>query len=114
MKPGNFLQWYPGDPEDGDLDTVATPPPRRVPACPSDLIAGESIGASPSIFNTRQINRSNQGSVRTDPVNPRWLSDQDESDNGTRVSNPWGSYTRPTPPSGDDDGVEPGMPPLAA
>jgi hypothetical protein len=70
MKPGDVLQWYPGDPEDGDLDAVATPPPCRVPTCPSDLIAGESIGASPKFFHTRRVNRSNQGSIRTDPMNP--------------------------------------------
>ena len=48
--------------------TVATPAPRRVPTCPSNLITVKSIRSLPNIFNTHQMTRPNQRSVN--PMNP--------------------------------------------
>jgi hypothetical protein len=109
MKPGNASQWYYGDPKDLDLESVKTPKPWRVPTCPSDLITGESIGASPNIFNTRQMNGLITRGSRIGATNLSVRYKQDEPDGHIRVGNPWGSFTRPAPPKDDDDDADPGM-----
>jgi hypothetical protein len=112
MKPGNACQWHYGDPKDLELESVEEPKPRRIPTCPSDIIAGESIGASPNIFNTRQMTSSIKHGSRIGAVNLSLRYEQNKPDGQVRVSNPWGSFTHPAPPRDDDDDVDLDMPPL--
>ena len=58
MIPGNASQWCRGDPVDTRLDSHEDPKPPRIPTCPGDMFEGESIGSSPNIFNTGQMNGS--------------------------------------------------------
>ena len=70
------------------------------------------MGASPNIFNTRQMTSSITRGSRIGVVNLSPRYEQDKPDRHVRVSNPWRSFTRPAPPKDDDADVDPDMPSL--
>ena len=108
MIPGNASQWYRGDPVDARLDSYEDPKPPRIPTCPGDMFEGESIGSSPNIFNTGQMNRSLTPRFVVGPANLAARFEPDEPDNRVRVKTPFGSYTLPGPAAGvnSDDGSD--------
>ena len=102
VKPGNASQWHSRDPEDVDLESYDEPKPRPIPTCPGDMFVGESIGASPNIFNAGRMERSLAPGSNFGVTNPPVRCDVDEPEGRIRVNTPFGSYTRPAPATGDD------------
>ena len=107
MIPGNASQWYRGDPVDARLDSYEDPKPPRIPTCPGDMFEGESIGSSPNIFNTGQMDRSLTPRFVIGPANLAARLEPDEPDNQVRVKTPFGSYTLPGPAMGAAGNDEP-------
>ena len=103
MKPGNASQWYPGDPPDLDLELYEEPKPPQISTCPGDLFMGESIGASPNIFNTGQRDSSHTCRSLIGAANLLARYEPEQPDKGVRVTTPFGSYTVPAPPRDDGD-----------
>ena len=64
------------------------------------MFVSESIGASPNIFNTGQMNKSLAPGSNIGPTNLSVRHDLDEPENRIRINTPFGSYTRPAPAMG--------------